>query len=121
MQASEAGRHGVVTEPHVRPYPDPLRVRAGERLFPDQGKKTEIAGWTWCADSHGRAGWVPQAWIRPDRRGWAIARDYDAIELTVDEGEEVHVLLAEAGFLWVTTADGRSGWVPDDHVRLDEI
>ena len=113
-------RRGTVTRSCAPPCADPIRVRAGERLFPDASRTTTIVGWTWCSDARGRAGWVPQEWMRREAGGWAITRDYDAVELSVEPGDELTVHGALAGFLWVTAADGRSGWVPEDHVRIVE-
>ena len=58
--------------------------------------------------------------MRREAGGWAITRDYDAVELSVEPGDELAVHGALAGFLWVTAADGRSGWVPAEHVRIVE-
>jgi len=56
--------------------------------------------------------------MRREAEGWAITRDYDAVELSVEPVDELAVHCALAGFLWVTAADGRSGWVPADHVSM---
>jgi hypothetical protein len=46
------------------------------------------------------------------RRGFML-RDYTARELTVGPGAEVAAGETMAGWTWVTTTDGRSGWVPN--------
>ena len=73
----------------------------------------------WCRDAGGQAGWVPQAWLAQDGDAWRLRRDYDAIELTVSPGDRVNVELAESGFLWVSLADGRQGWIPESHVQVE--
>jgi hypothetical protein len=42
-----------------------------------------------------------------------MLRDYTARELTVGPGAEVAAGETMAGWTWVTTTDGRSGWVPN--------
>lgn len=110
---------GTVTRAYRRPYPDPIRVAAGERVTPDFDKPTDIPGWVWCTDARGKSGWTPRAWLRDERGAWRIARDFDAGELTVEPGDVLALHAETADFYWATTADGRSGWVPTDCVAPD--
>jgi hypothetical protein len=109
---------GRVIKPYKQPYPNPIRVRAGDRVYPDHSRETEWAGWVWCTDAQGVGGWTPEAWLARDGDEWHITRDYDALELTVQVGDPVRLECAESGFVWVTTSDGRRGWVPESHVQL---
>jgi uncharacterized protein YgiM (DUF1202 family) len=117
---SEPFRHGFIIKPYLQPYPDPIRVRAGERIIPDLTKQTNIPGWVWCSDERGKSGWVPKSWMRKQAGRWIISRDFDAIELTVKVGEPVTIHAAESGFVWVTTTEGRSGWIPEDCVYIEK-
>lgn len=117
---SETDRTGVATKPYQQPYPDPIRVSAGERVSPEFAKTTDLPGWAWCTDERGRGGWTPAQWLRQVGDGWLITHDFNAIELTVDVGTMVTVHAQIAGFCWLTTQDGRTGWVPSTHVRIDE-
>lgn len=112
------GTRGIVRRAYTRPYPDPIRAKAGDPVTPDLGKATDIVGWIWCAAADGRGGWVPEAWI--DRTGdpWRLRRDFNALELTVAAGARLTIHFSESGFLWVTTAAGETGWVPDACVEL---
>lgn len=112
-------RRGTVVVGYRQPYPDPIRVAAGEQVVPDFDRRTDIPGWVWCTDARGKSGWTPQAWL--ERRGdaWHVTRDFDAIELTVAAGEALTLHLELAGFYWSTTADGRSGWVPADQLHVE--
>src|SRR3546814_2698127 len=97
------GTRGIVRAPYTRPYPDPIRAKAGDPVTPDLGKATDLVGWIWCAGADGRSGWVPEAWI--DRTGdpWRLRRDFNALELTVATGDRLWIKFSESGFLWVTT------------------
>ncbi|HSJ58583.1 MAG TPA: SH3 domain-containing protein [Anaerolineae bacterium] len=96
-------------------YPDPIAIRAGDRLAVEE-RESEWAGWVWCTAPGGKSGWVPERYV--ERRGdGAIALcDYDATELTVRAGEMVTATTHEAGWRWCTNARGDSGWVPDEHL-----
>lgn len=120
MQEKSGTRTGVVTRSYLQPYPDPIRVSAGERVSPDFAKVTDFPGWVWCTDARERSGWVPRDWMEHRGDEWRITRNFDAIELTVDVDATVIVHLEIAGFYWITTQDGRTGWVPSSHVRIDD-
>jgi uncharacterized protein YgiM (DUF1202 family) len=99
------------------PFPDPIRVKAGETVTIDPEKKTGITGWVWCTSRLGKSGWVPVVYLdRHDNTG-RLRCDYDAIELTIRSGEYLTVHKMESGFYWVTDRSGRQGWVPADHIE----
>lgn len=112
---------GVITE-YQALYPDPLSTRAGETL--NISEKVDYWNgnpdwiWLWCTDQRGKSGWVPKGAINFDASGTTgIARyDYAATELTVAVGAELVVERGESGWLWCTDQQGKSGWVPADHV-----
>lgn len=106
-----------VVRAYAQPYPDPIAVRAGERVVPDFGRKTEIEGWIWCTAEDGRGGWTPRAWLSRHGDVWRISRDFDALELTVTPGELLDVVEEESGFYRVVTANGATGWIPCANVR----
>lgn len=116
----ELNLRGAVSKPYRQPFPHPIRVRAGERVSADFGKVTDLPGWVWCTDDRGRSGWTPQEWLDKQGTRWRIIRDFDAIELTVEVRMSVTVHLEVAGFYRLTVEDGCTGWVPTDHVRLDD-
>jgi hypothetical protein len=108
----------IVIKAYRRPYANPIAVAAGTLVEPDFDKFSEVPGWVWCSAPDGRSGWVPRAWLRERDGHWQITRDYNAIELTVAEGDELDVEFEESGFFWVSARDGSRGWVPQDHVAL---
>jgi uncharacterized protein YgiM (DUF1202 family) len=105
----------VITN-YQAPFPDPIRVKAGEAVMIDPGKKTGIAGWVWCTNLTGKSGWVPEAYLERQGDAGRVYCDYDAIELTVHAGEILTVHKMESDFYWVTDRNGRQGWVPVTHV-----
>jgi len=115
----KAGSLVQVVVAYSAPFPDPIRVKAGELVTIDPDKKTAITGWLWCTNRAGKSGWVPHAYL--DRKGSTgrMSCDYDAIELTVRVGEILTVHKMESGFYWVSDRRGRRGWVPVSHVEPD--
>ena len=107
-----------VRKSHERPYENPLRVTAGERIVPDFERTTDIEGWVWCTAPDGRSGWAPRGWLVEADGAWRLVRDYDAIELSVAPGEVLEVVLEESGFYWARKETGETGWVPADHVSV---
>ena len=92
-------------------YPDPLIIRAGERLTVGD-RKTTWEGWLWCTNHDGQSRWVPGIYVqRQGNTGLALC-DYDATELTVHAGEELVADQEAADWLWCTNQQGQSGWVP---------
>ena len=107
---------------YERPYENPISVRAGDAVRLNEAKsgETDMIGWVWCTGPDGREGWTPEAWL--DRQGdhWVIRRDFSALELTVNPGDRLQAHFGESGFLFVETAEGETGWVPDAAVALAE-
>ena len=122
------GSRARVVRAYCRPYEDPFRATAGAAVQPDERPTTDIEGWVWAEDPEGRGGWVPLAWLERGGTPWRLTRDFDALELTVAEGEVVALHYAESGFVLVTKAagegqgetGGETGWLPDGVLeRLD--
>lgn len=114
VETSTTGRAIVAHRPGQA---EPIRLRAGEELAAT-GREGEYPGWLWGTSHSGQSGWVPTAYV--ERRGEkAVARrDYDAVELAVDAGDELIVTREESGWLWCTNRRGASGWVPAEAVAL---
>ena len=94
--------------------------QAGDKIAIIEERTTNVAGWVWGINAAGQGGWVPEAYL--DRQGSAarLRCDYDAVELTVRVGDRLEVHKTESGFHWVTHEDGRQGWVPATHVKLED-
>ena len=116
------GTTAVAIADYDRPYPDPIVVRAGDPVQPDaeQTKQTDLMGWTWCSGPDGRKGWVPDAWIIQDAKGWRMRRDFSALELTIRKGDLFHLDFSESGFIFGRDAAGEAGWLPDAVLQLSD-
>ncbi len=105
----------VVSSPYEQPYPDPISLKAGERVLINAEKTnaTDILGWSWCTGPDCREGWVPNGWITEQSGAARIVREFNALELTIKVGDRVTLHHSESGFVYVTHEDGSTGWVPD--------
>jgi hypothetical protein len=112
-------RHGVVVAPYTAAYPQPLTVQAGEVVTLGR-RDPDGPGWIWCVSAAGVGGWVPQAWLQLGHGTGRALRAYTARELTVAEGEQVHIHGEESGWYWATTASGATGWVPTSCVGVSQ-
>lgn len=92
-------------------YPDPIRGAAGDRLTLGR-RDDEFPGWVWATAAAGRAGWVPESWLRVEGAIGILLRDYTAAELPLEPGDIVSGDLILNGWLWATDAAGHQGWVP---------
>ncbi len=112
-------RSGRVHQYHRRSYAHPIKLVQGEKvrvtkrdLWQDQYL------WLWCVSASGGEGWVPAVFLRVEGDTAYALRDYDAIELTVAEGEQLDLLEAVSGWYWARNAEGELGWVPVANVTL---
>ena len=96
-----------------------LTMKVGETL---QGERrvTEWSGWLWCTNTLGISGWVPEAYlsILPESGKYKAIRNYTSLELSVEIGQEVTILLEEASWGWARTNDGTNGWIPLDSLGI---
>ena len=53
------------------------------------------------------------------RRTGTTQAAYSARELTVTAGQELGIEQEESGWFWCRDQQGRSGWVPLSHVRVE--
>lgn len=107
-----------VTKNHKSETQVPLIARKGE-IVEKQEHETRYDGWLWCRNSSGIHGWAPKAALEQTSKAgqFQFQRDYNARELTVNEGEEVIVLEEESGWAWVRTTLGEEGWIPLENLH----
>ena len=107
-----------VIKNHKSEFQVPLITKKGE-IVEEQERETEWAGWLWCRNSSGVHGWVPKAYIESTSElgHFQFLQDYNARELTIDEGQEVIVLDEESGWAWVRTPLGDEGWIPLENLQ----
>jgi hypothetical protein len=122
-QNQHSGRTGIVIKAHQRSYDDPITLVSGERV--ELGKRelwNDQYLWIWCTNAAGKSGWVPDSYldIRAENQQATARRDYDAIELTVHEGDRLTLFEATHGWVWVRNAQRAAGWVPVDHIKVED-
>ena len=102
-----------VTKSHKSEFHVPLTAKKGD-VVEGLERKTEWEGWLWCRDNSGTHGWIPKTYLDPvsESGHFQFLQDYNARELTIDEGQEVIVLDEESGWAWVRTPLGEEGWIP---------
>lgn len=100
-------------------YPNPIRGVTGDRLVLGR-RDDEYPGWIWGTSADGRAGWVPESWLRVDGENGVLLRDYTAAELALEPGDTVNGHVVESGWLWATAAGGRTGWVPLECLLIEQ-
>ena len=116
-------RMGRVITDYQAFYPDPIAVSAGESFTVSEHVEIWRGNpqwtWIWCTDQRGKSGWVPKANMAFNANGTSgTARfDYAATELTGAVGDVLVIEREESGWLWCTNQEGKSGWIPLDHVR----
>jgi len=96
-------------------YTDPVRGAAGDR-FALGRRDDEYPGWVWATAADGRAGWLPESWLRVEGESGVLLRDYTAAELPLEPGDVVDGEVVLNGWLWATNAAGQEGWVPLDYL-----
>jgi len=106
----------VVIKSHTSDFPNPLKLKKGDRLEVSD-KKTNFVGWIWCSASDGNSGWIPENFTEKDENGCRMAVDYDATEMTVSVGENLTVLSEESDWVWCLNSKNQKGWVPLENVR----
>lgn len=114
---TEPPHHVRVVTSYLSSAPEPVRFRTGEAVVVGRHDQ-QWTSYVWGTDQAGRAGWVPEEYLRMTGPAEAVAlRDYDATELTVAQGERLEVLDEAGGWLFCRTVAGLTGWVPSDHVE----
>lgn len=111
--------NATVTRPYEPAFPVAPAAKVNERVtFLHLDPKNPA--WFFGRDARGVEGFFPCAWFAIDEAAQsAVARrDYAAMELRVTPGDAVTLDELHGGWLLVRAADGRRGWIPDDHATL---
>jgi len=100
-------------------YPNPLILDKGETVTIED-RESKWPGWVWVISQTGTAGWIPARIVEQEGAIGRIIEHYNATELTVRAGTELTFSREESGWLWCTTPEGNSGWVPQENVEIIE-
>lgn len=110
-------RYCRVIKDYKSPFPDPLILKKGEVLKIEE-KECEWSGWTWTITDSGQSGWIPNNYLKISEDTAVLLRDYDATELNASIGQKFLIEHEESGWLWVTSENGKYGWIPLENVEI---
>jgi hypothetical protein len=106
-----------VIKSHQPEVNKPWVAAAGEEVRYER-KPTKYSGWLWCTNHEGQSAWAPERWvIIISSEHVRFIRDYNASELAVDIGQIVEGDIIESGWVFVSSENGKSGWIPLDCVK----
>jgi uncharacterized damage-inducible protein DinB len=115
---SVAGKKAIVVTAYQASNPEPIVMGAGEQVQVED-RATDAAGWVWCTHPNGKSGWTPIAFLRRAGDIAVALRDYSAVELSLEPGDELLLLEYESGWYWAVTSDGQLGWGPAEHLKME--
>ncbi|HEY9273695.1 SH3 domain-containing protein [Achromobacter sp.] len=115
-------RRYLVIQSHASEFPEPMRVRKGDRVAVGE-RYDGPEGWPdWyhCTPADQEAGFVPAQFLDHHADGSAtMLEDFTNKELDVAEGEVLRGERELNGWVWATRLeDGETGWVPLDNLRM---
>jgi len=107
----------VVQSDYSSAFPDPFKLTKGECLKTSD-RKSEWEGWIWCTSESGQRGWIPTNYLSIEKDSAVLQQDYDATEMNVSIGDELTIVMEEAGWAWCVKSNGEAGWVPLENVKI---
>jgi hypothetical protein len=112
--------HYKVVRDYKSPHPDRIFFRNGEGVKVGQEFKEDPdwRKWIWCEGNNCKKAWVPRQYINIAGTSGIFNRDYNAMELSVQVGEELVVYEIANGFGMSEKADGTRGWVPMRNLEI---
>ena len=103
-----------VTQAYYSPYPNPIIFNKGDwvEIGSEYSDDPDWKNWVWCKGKNNVQAWAPKQYLKiRDGKGEFIRR-YNALELSVIEGEELIVYDIINGFGMAEKENGAKGWVP---------
>lgn len=101
-----------VVSSHKRSYEKAIAFCRGD-VVEVVREDLEQPGWFWCVGPGGSEGWVyAQEFLSGLQGRVEGTRDFDAMELSVEPGDEVEGAELVGGWWLCQAPDNRSGWVP---------
>ena len=76
-----------------------------------------MPGWHWCRDKDGAHSWVPEEYLIIQGDRGALTHDYNTLELTVEQGDELEYVTEVKYWTLLRAGDGAVGWVPTDKLK----
>lgn len=102
-----------ILKPHVDIPPNPIVAKKGARgSIIQYDPRPEWKGWIQCSLDDGQTGWISDSYLEIQGSRITFKKDYNAIEIQVQAGEDVEILREDNGWAWIRRADGVEGWIP---------
>ncbi len=95
---------GRVIRSYQSTCPDPIVMKVGDRLQVED-RPTDWDGWLWCLHPSGKSSWVPEVYLNREGDTAIALQDYNANELSVEEGEEMEIFHEATGWYWCRCGD----------------
>lgn len=113
-------QHCQVIRGYRSPYPDPIVFQEGEQVKIGREFKEDPdwKNWVWCEGKDNKKAWVPKQYVDIDGPNGTFNKYYNAMELTVQVGEELTVHEIINGFGMSEKTNGERGWVPMKNMRI---
>jgi hypothetical protein len=114
-------KYRVIKE-YKSPYPHPIVFQKGEKVKVGQEFKEDPdwKNWIWCKGDNNRKAWVPKQYIKIDGTNGIFNKDYNAMELSIQIGEELVIYEIVNGFGMSEKANGIRGWVPMKNLEIEK-
>jgi len=106
-----------VIKDYKTPFSNPLILKKGYKVQIEE-KECEWPGWIWSITQDGKSGWIPENYLEIKGYNAELLKDYNATELNATIGEFFLIENEESGWLWVSSENGRSGWIPLENVEI---
>lgn len=110
---AKSKRYHVIA-PYRSPYPEPIIFHRGElvALGDEFTDDPDWKDWVWCRGENDNQAWCPKQYLRIEGEHGEFLRDYNALELSVEMGEELIITETIGGFGMAEKPNGERGWVP---------
>lgn len=103
----------TIIDAHQRSYETAIQLIKGHKVtITKQDMWDDTHLWLWCVSDDNQEGWVPDSYLSIEGKTALALCDYDAMELTVKEGEKVTVITELNGWCLSRNAAGEQGWIP---------
>ena len=96
---------------------EPLRLLSGDRVTVGRADD-EFPEWRLCRVDRSRRGWIHESFIDITAGIGVLRNDYDATELTVNEGDVVTTYHETGRWTWCRDHRGACEWIPSSALEM---
>lgn len=102
-----------ILKAHTDVPPNPIVAKKGDRgSVLKYDSRAEWRGWLQCSLDDGQIGWISESYLEIHETRVTFKKDYNAIEIQVQVGEDVEILREDNGWAWIRRSDDVEGWIP---------